>query len=108
MTARAHPDPMLRNSRWTTKPVERIYVDLKGRGWQERDRERALRLMYFSWLRWAEPPFVIGYAGDPSAPELWREAFIYLGEESSTDDEFLYVFGIMAELFPFALGDEME
>jgi hypothetical protein len=91
------------------KPMERIYVDLKGR-WLagERDRELALRLMYFSWMHWAEPPFVTGYADDPRAPDLWREAFTYLGDESSTDAEFLYVSGIMAELFPWALGDEIE
>jgi hypothetical protein len=94
---------------WTTEPMESIYVDLKGR-WLagERDRELALRLMYFSWMHWAEPPFVTGYADDPGAPDLWREAFTYLGDESSTDAEFLYVPGIMAELFPWALGAEIE
>ena len=89
--------------------MEKIYVDLKGR-WLagERDRELALRLMYFSWMHWADPPFVTGYADDPGAANLWREAFTYLGGESSTDAEFLYVSGIMAELFPWALGDETE
>ena len=51
--------------------MESVYVDLKVK-WLagERGRELALRLMYFSWMHWAEPPFVTGYADDPTAPSF--------------------------------------
>ena len=87
--------------------MEKSYTELKAR-WLagERDRELGLRLMFFAWMHWADPPFVTGLKEDPEAADLWREAFAYLGGESSTDAEFLFVSGIMAELFSWALGDE--
>lgn len=89
--------------------MERDYTELKAR-WLagERDRELGLRLMFFAWMHWADPPFVTGLIDDPVAEELWRDVFAYSGGETSIDAEFLFVSGIMAELFPFALGDEKE
>ena len=89
--------------------MERDYKKLKTR-WLagERDRELGLRLMFFAWMHWADPAFVTGLTDDPEAQELWRDAFEYSGGETSMDAEFLFVAGIMAELFPHALGDEKE
>src|SRR5262245_7448463 len=89
--------------------MEETYLDLKGR-WLagERDRELALQLLYRAWMHWADPPFLTGLKEDETAPDLWHQAFGYLGGESSTDAEFLFVSGIMAHLFPWALGNEAE
>lgn len=89
--------------------MEATYAELKSR-WLigERERELALHLMYFAWMHWADPPFVTGLSEDPNAVPLWHETFSYLGGEGSTDAEVLYVSGIMAELFPWVLGDEAE
>jgi hypothetical protein len=72
----------------------------------DRDRERALHLLFVSWMHWADPPFVTGMSEDPRATELWHEVFEHFGGEDSADAEFLYVAGLMAELFPWVLGDE--
>jgi hypothetical protein len=64
--------------------------------------------MFFAWMHWADPPFVTGMADDPMAADLWHETFAHFGGENSTDAEFLYVSGIMAALFPWALGDETQ
>ncbi len=89
--------------------MEESYAILKAR-WLagERDRELALHLMYFAWMHWADPPFVTGMVDDPVATDLWHETFGYLGGETSTDAEFLFVSGVMAQLFPYPLGDEHE
>ena len=89
--------------------MENDYRELKTR-WLtgERDRELGLRLMFFAWMHWADPPFVTGLTDDPDADALWRDAFTYSGGEASTDAEFLFVSGVMAELFPYAIGDENE
>lgn len=89
--------------------MEKSYAELKARWLKgERERELALHLLFFAWMHWADPPFVTGMADDPMAEDLWHEAFVYLGGADSTDAEVLYVSGIMAELFPYALGDEAE
>ncbi|MES1156564.1 MAG: hypothetical protein ABUL73_02185 [Alphaproteobacteria bacterium] len=89
--------------------MEAHYAELKAK-WLagERERELALLLMFFAWMHWADPPFVTGMTDDPMAGELWHEAFSHFGGEASTDAEFLWVSGIMAGLFPWVLGDEME
>ena len=40
------------------------------------------------------------------AAELWRNVFHSFGGEASQDAEFLYVASIMADITPWALGDE--
>ena len=89
--------------------MESEYRELKAR-WLagERDRELGLHLMFFAWMHWADPPFVTGLTGDRGAEALWRDVFAYAGGESSMDVEFLFVAGLMAKLFPYAIGDEDE
>jgi hypothetical protein len=89
--------------------MESDYQGLKTR-WLagERDRELGLRLMFLAWMHWADPPFVTGLTDDPDAEALWRDVFAYSGGEASMDAEFLFVSGLMAELFSYALGNEDE
>ena len=89
--------------------MEEEYRQLRA-GWAagDRDRKRALHLLYLSWWHWAEPEFLTGLSDDPSAVELWHEIFAHLGGEASPDAEFLYVAGIMATVTPWALGDEVH
>jgi hypothetical protein len=89
--------------------MEEEYRDLKTR-WSagERDRELCLHLMFFAWMHWADPSNVTGLTNDLEAEELWRTIFAYLGGETSTDAEFLFIAGIMARVFTFVLGDEKQ
>jgi hypothetical protein len=89
--------------------LEAEYERLKT-GWQSgnRDRERALHLLYLAWMHWADPPFVTGMADDPEAPELWRAVYAHFGGEDAEDAEFLHVAALMAGLMPWGLGDESE
>lgn len=73
-----------------------------------RDREDALHLLFLAWMHWADPPFVTGMEDDPDADDLWRAIFGYFDGEKSQDAEFLHVAGLMAGLFPWGLGDEVE
>lgn len=87
--------------------MEETYRQLRT-GWEagDRDRERALHLLFLAWMHWADPPFVTGMSEDPRDTELWHEIFAHFGGENSSDAEFLHVAGLMARLFPWALGDE--
>lgn len=73
-----------------------------------RDRDDALHLLFLAWMHWADPPFVTGMEDDLEADELWRTIYGYFGGEGSTDAEFLHVAGLMAGIFPWCLGDEVE
>lgn len=87
--------------------METDYRRLKA-DWQggSRDRENALHLLFLAWMHWADPPFVTGMGDDPDAKDLWCSIFVHFGGEGAQDAEFLHVAGLMAELFPWALGDE--
>ena len=97
-------------SDYTSVSVVRMDEDYRQlrQGWLagDRDRERTLRLFFLAWMHWADPSFVTGMLDDPRAAELWHEIFAHFGAEDSSDAEFLHVAGLMAHLFPEALGDE--
>ena len=87
--------------------MEDAYIQLREEWFAgNRDRERALQLLFLSWMHWADPPFVTGMSDDPHAVELWHEVSLHFGGEASSDAEFLHVSGMMAHIFPWALGDE--
>lgn len=87
--------------------MEEAYKHLRNNwGAGDRDRERALHLIFYAWMHWAEPSFVTGMSEDPSASNLWIDVFDYFGGEEATDAEFLHVAGIMVHIFPWALGDK--
>lgn len=92
-----------------TMELEPDYQRLKA-AWElgYRDREEALHLLFLAWMHWADPPFVTGMEDDPDAENLWRTIFDYFDGEKSTDAEFLHVAGLMAGIFPWGLGDEVE
>lgn len=92
-----------------TMQWEPVYRRLKA-AWESghRDREDALHLLFLAWMHWADPPFVTGMEDDPEADKLWRMIYGYFGGEESTDAEFLHVAGLMAGIFPWGLGDEVE
>lgn len=85
------------------------YRRLKAR-WElgHRGREDALHLLFLAWMHWADPPFITGMEDDVEAEDLWRTIFGHFGGEKSVDAEFLYVAGLMAGIFPWVLGDEIE
>jgi hypothetical protein len=87
--------------------MEEDYQKLRA-GWAagDRDRERALHLLYLSWWHWAEPDFLTGLSDDPTVVQLWRDIFADFGGEASVDAEFLFVAAIMAEVTPWAFDDE--
>ncbi len=87
--------------------MEEAYWALRG-GWAagDRDRERALHLLYLAWWHWAEPDFQTGLSYDSDAVKQWHDIFLHFGGEASSDPEFLYVAAIMAEITPWAFGDE--
>lgn len=89
--------------------LEPDYRRLKA-AWElgNRDREDALHLLFLAWMHWADPSFVTGMEYDPDADDLWRSIFRYFDGETSNDAEFLHVAGLMAGLFPWGLGDEIE
>ena len=72
----------------------------------ERDRETALRLLFLSWYANCEPPFLTGLPTDTDTAARCVAAFAALGGTSTTDPEVCFVVGVMAERFPWALGDE--
>jgi len=89
--------------------VEADYRNLKAQ-WLagERRRDLCLQLLFFAWMHWADPSFVTGLTEDPEANALWHDIFVFFGGERSTDAEFLFVSGVMAEVTPWGLGDEKE
>jgi len=89
--------------------MEADYLRLKAR-WQTggRDREGALHLLFLGWMHWAEPDCLTGLAEDPNAADLWHQIYSHFGGEASSDPEFLFVASLMADLFPWGLGDVAE
>jgi hypothetical protein len=89
--------------------MEADYRRLKA-GWKRgsSNREEALHLLFLAWMHWADPPFVTGLEDDPDVYELWRTIYAHFGGAHSEDTEFLYVAALMADHFPYMLGDEQE
>jgi len=78
----------------------------------QRDRELALHLMFLAWYLCIEPPRLTGLdearISDDSLIAVFNAAHDWLlPHGSDTDDiEVLYVVGLPARMFPWALGDE--
>lgn len=76
----------------------------------DRDRELALHLMFLSWYLLAEPPHLTGLderrvPSSELAP-VFNEVHDYMAPAERDDVELLYVVGLMADLFPWMLGDK--
>jgi hypothetical protein len=76
--------------------------------WQEgaRDLETALRLMFLAWYTNCEPIHLTGLPADEPTTPLFNEIFDQVDGPGCTDPQFYFVVGFMAELFPWACGDE--
>ncbi len=71
-----------------------------------RDRETALRIAFLAWYSCSEPVCFTGLPGGVRPGPMFKEAFEALGGEDAEDAEVCFVVGLMAELFPWCLGDE--
>jgi hypothetical protein len=94
--------------RWEGR-VETDYLRLKA-AWQAGDcsEDDALHLLFMAWMHWADPPFLTGLDDDPEAVTLWLNLFAHFGGEAAPNAEFLHVAGMMAHIFPWMLGDDVE
>lgn len=71
-----------------------------------RDRETALRLLFLSWYSCSEPTWLTGLPDDQNTSIIFTDTFAALGGEQSSDAEVCFTVGLMAELFPWCIGDE--
>lgn len=82
--------------------------------WQRgvRERELSLHLAFLAWYMLLEPPFLTGLdQGRPYAATLERvfnEVHDHVAPETTHDAEVLYVFGLMAHLSPWLIGDNAK
>lgn len=72
----------------------------------DRDRETALRLFFLSWYANCEPPFLTGLPTDRDTAAICSDTFAALGGADTSDPEVCFIVGLMAERFPWSLGDE--
>lgn len=75
------------------------------RRWQAgmRDEETAVRLLFFCWLSAIEPPYLTEL---PDVSPLFAEIFEQAGGENHATTLILFAVGVMAEMFPWAIGAE--
>lgn len=85
----------------------------------DRDRELGLHLMFAAWLCLCEPlgltgmGNVLAYTNEnwhlaDDLQTTFNEVHDYFRASIQDDAEMLYVVGLMAQLFPYMLGDENE
>jgi hypothetical protein len=85
----------------------------------DRDREVMLHLMFLAWYCLEEPPHITGlpikssqnafdsvYAEELA--DIFNQVHEFVHPQIWQDAEMLYVVGLMAHLFPWALGDVTE
>ncbi len=76
----------------------------------DRDRELGLHIMFLTWYMLCEPPFLTGLPHDSddslALAEHFNEVHRHFSPSIMQDAEMLYVVGLMANLFPWLLGDE--
>jgi len=77
--------------------------------WEEgaRDLETALRLMFLAWYANCEPSHLTGLPVDEPTSPVFNEVFDRLGGLGCSFPEFHYAVARMAELSPWACGDEV-
>ena len=71
-----------------------------------KDKETALRLMFLIWYSCSEPEFLTGLNGESVKLNLFSEAFETLGGLDTNDNEVCFTVGLMAQLFPYCIGNE--
>jgi hypothetical protein len=77
-----------------------------------RDREVGLHLMFLAWYLLCEPSHLTGLdesrVASRTLPVVFREVHDYFRPTIKTDVEMLYAVGLMAQLFPYLLGEAGE
>jgi hypothetical protein len=88
-----------------------------------RDREVLLHLLFLSWYGMCEPPFLTGFGLNADGsfrrfqpsdeemtelPAMFNQVHEYIQPIILDDAEMLYVVGLMANLFPWLLGNTTE
>ena len=93
----------------TGKPSLGRALDMLLARWdaQERDEDTALRLLLLLWYASVEPPYLTGLEVEAAGP-VFRRVFEEAGGEPDASPLILYAVGKMAEMFPWAIGDERE
>ena len=72
-----------------------------------RDEQTALRLLFLLWYNIVEPINLTGLPQDTD-PSLFIKVFEEAGGESKASPTILFAVGKMAEMFPWAIGEEKE
>lgn len=76
------------------------------------DREVGLHLMFLAWNLLCEPPHLTGLderrVPSSALAAVFREVHEHFRPHITTDAEMLFAVGLMADLFPYLLGDEAE
>lgn len=73
-----------------------------------RDEETALRLLFLIWYSVAEPDWLTGLPSDIEPAKEFSAVFTEAGGEDSATATLLLAVAKMAEICPYALGDEEE
>jgi hypothetical protein len=102
-------------------PLAAAYEILK-QEWDNgnRDRELALHLMFLAWYGLCEPAYLTGFETKEGSTYMlkdgvsnrlqmiFQQVHDYFEPEIRKDFEMLFVVGLMAELFPYLLGNSDE
>ena len=82
--------------------------------WQtgNRDRELRLHLLFLCWYCTLEPPYLTGISKSRAAstglPRLFQDVYASFADGILNDAEVLFTVGLMAQLAPWALGDDVS
>ena len=104
------------------KPTLGIVFNILKQEWlnNNRDRELGLHLLFLAWYGLVEPAFITGFETredtkyilrDGLTEELqliFRQVHDYFEPMLYEDPEMLYVVGLMANIFPYVLGNSDE
>jgi hypothetical protein len=82
------------------------------RQWElgDHDRETGLHLLFLAWYGLVEPASITGFEDTESdgLRTTFNEIYSEMDSSLASDPEFLYAVGLMAHLFPWALGRTEE
>jgi hypothetical protein len=70
-----------------------------------RDEPTLIRLLFLLWYQNCEPPFLTGLSTEPTHPSF-EDVFESAGGEAGASPQVLWIVARMAEIFPWAVGEE--
>lgn len=89
-------------------------LELAAAEWRSgnRDRELRLHLLFLCWYCSLEPPYLTGLNESrvPSTdlPRLFQDVYSSFADGIQDDTECLFAVGLMAQLAPWALGEDVQ